>query len=488
MERMIQGVDDGLRRRLDRLETRGRHALLTTTRRRAVRRALAWAAPASAAGPLLLALSAPFVAPTVAGVLIAAVGAPLAAGVFGYMRARQATSRTRTAALALLDHRLRLNDRLQTSDEFERLDRRTAFHDAALQEAAPWVARAQDSDVGDDDGALRLGRSRLWLWPAAGILCLAAAFAVPQFWPEAAAPANPAAAAVSPRSAAVAAPEARSENTTPIAGAASPTAPGRDVEGTTRPGLDKPGAGLAAAFQRLMARLSPSRSAAASAQDAAARAGAPSQSAAGQGEGRGRGGQGAAGNSASSSGAGQDREARQPQDDEQTPGEAMAQDKTDAPASQAPGGQSSGARQNAPSAARPQPQDSGSGQSQSGEGQQPGRSRRGDQNQSGREQGGGQGENGGQSGPETGLKKGRGVSSLMLATPMQDRLGGMASPGRIRTTTRDGAPQPLPANGVRAQDRGMARGEAARTAPLAASAQEQRATRDYFNARNGGGR
>lgn len=484
---MIQGVDDGLRRRLDRLELRGRDVLSTMGRRRILRQALAWAAPASVVGPLALLLSAPFVAPTWVAVAVAVAFPPILAAALVYVRARQKTVRPRTAALALLDHRLRLNDRLQTSDEFERLDRRTAFHDAALHEAAPWVARAQDSAVDDGAGPLRLGRSRLWLWPVAGLACLGAALAVPQFATGVGAGvANPATSDLTPRSAAAASDD-RSVTPPLMAGAAPSTTAGRDAEAADRPGQDKPGAGLVAAFQSLMARLS-SSGAAAPAQGAAAPPTAPSQAAA-SGEGAGRGGQGAAGTSASRSGAAQDSDGEQPRDEaQQTPGETGAQDEADAPASQASSGQFAGARQNAPSASRPQPPQEGSGPSQSGEGQQPGRSRRGDQGQSGREQGGGQGENGNQSGADTGPKKGRGVSSLMLATPMQDRLSGMISPGRVRTTTRDGVPQPLQARSANAQDRGAAQGEAGRTAPLAASAQEQRVTRDYFNARNGGGR
>ncbi|MEW6625727.1 MAG: hypothetical protein AB1431_02930, partial [Pseudomonadota bacterium] len=102
----------------------------------------------------------------------------------------------------------------------------------------------------------------------------------------------------------------------------------------------------------------------------------------------------------------------------------------------------------------------------------------------GGEQSGGQGESGQRSGADAGAKKGRGVSSLLLATPMQDRLAGMASPGRTSTTTRDGAPQAFPVIAGQAGDRGAARGEASRTAPRATSPQDQRLTRDYFTRRN----
>ncbi|GLK48332.1 hypothetical protein GCM10017620_13050 [Brevundimonas intermedia] len=485
---MIQGVDDGLRRRLDRLETRGRNMLSTKERRQAFRQALTWAAAASAIGPLALLLSAPFVAPTLTTAVIALAGVPIASAAFGYVRARRVPARPRAAALALLDHRLRLNDRLQTSDEFERLDRRTAFHDAALQEAAPWVARAQASAVDDEAAPLKLGRSRLWLWPVAGLVCLVAAFVAPQFAAGAGAgESNPATFGVTSRPSVAELP-ASSIRPPSIPGAAPSSTQEGDVKAAVRPGQDTPGARLVAAFQRLMARLSSSGGAAIAAQSATVRPSAPSQAAAG-GEGAGRGAQGAAGTSASQSAAAQDHEGEQPRDEaQQTPGEPGEKDDADAPASQASSGQFAGARQAAPPASRPQPPQEGSGPSQNGEGQQPGRSRRGDQGQSGREQGGGQGENGNPSGADTGPKKGRGVSSLMLATPMQDRLSGMISPGRIRTTTRDGAPQPLPAGSASAQDRGTAQGEAGRTASRPASAQEQRVTRDYFNARNGGGR
>lgn len=487
MKRMIQGVDDGLRRRLDRLETRGRHVLSTLGRRQTLKQVLASAAPASIVGPLALVLSAPFVAPTWVAAAVAVAVPPILVAALIYVRERQTTVRSRAAALALLDHRLRLNDRLQTSDEFERLDRRTAFHDAALREAAPWVARAQESAVNGEAEALRLGYSRLWLWPVMGLACLGAAFVMPQF---ATAHGGGAADALTtdlaPRSAAVVS-DVASGASHLTAGTAPSSTAGRDLKDAALPHRDGPAAAVVAAFQSLMARLSSSGGGTAPAQGAAARPAAPSQAAA-SGEGAGRSGQGSAGTNASRSSADKDADGAQPRDEaQQASAESGVQDDADAPASQASSGQFAGARQNAPSPSRPQAAQDGSGQPQSGEGQQPGRSRRGDQGQSGREQSGGQGENGSQSGADSGLKKGRGVSSLMLATPMQDRLSGMMSPGRVRTTTRDGVPQPLPAAGANAQDRGAAQGQARRTAPLAASAQEQRVTRDYFNARNGGG-
>lgn len=485
---MSQTVDDGLRRRLDRLETRGRHVLSMMERRRALKKALVWAAPASVVGPLALALSAPFSAPTWATTTVAVAAAPILAATLAYVREIQKPVRPRAAALALLDHRLRLNDRLQTSDEFERLAHRTPFQEAALREAAPWVARVQDSEVDDEPAPLRLVRSRLWLWPVAGLMLLGAAFVIPQFSSEVGSRREIALESdLTPRSGGIGS-DAPSANAPLTAGSSQTSAVVRDAEAGADPRRDRPGAGLVAAFQSLMARLSMAGDAAAPAAGAAARPTAPSQAAA-SGEGAGRGGQGAAASSVSRSSAVQNADAEQPRVEvEPVGGEAGAQDDANAPASEATKGQFAGARQSAPSPSRAHPPESNAGSPQAGEGQQPGRSRRGDQGQSNGEQSGGQGENGNQAGAETGPKKGRGVSSLMLATPMQDRLTGMISPGRIRTTTREGVPQPLPAGATSAQDRGTAQGEAGRTAPLAASPQEQRVTRDYFNARNGGGR
>lgn len=483
---MIQGVEGGLRRRLDHLERRGLDLLAARHRRRAVRRALTWAAPASAIGPLLLLLVAPFVAPTVVSALVATLGAPLVAAVVGYRRARADARRPRSAGLALLDHRLRLNDRLQTADEFERLGHRTAFQEAALLEAAPWVARAQDGAIDDEGAPLRFGRSRLWLWPAAGLICLGAALVAPQWSGGAAAGrAGPATSAILSR-ASTASPDAPVTRFPSPSGAPDPSATTRE-RGAAEPSSQGVfGVRLTTAFKRLAASLSSSGGSASAEEPARP---AVASLAAASGEGKGRGGQGAAGAGGSRSSGAQDAEPMSPRDrSEPVGGETAANDDAGQQAADDARSALASGRQNAPSASRPQQAQDGSGQPQSGEGQQPGRSRRGDQSQANGQQSGGQGENGSQSGPEGGPKKGRGVSSLILATPMQDRLGGMASPGRTRTTTRDGEPQPLPAAGVTAQDRRAASGRAERTAVQAMSVQEQRVTRDYFNARNGGGR
>jgi len=183
-------------------------------------------------------------------------------------------------------------------------------------------------------------------------------------------------------------------------------------------------------------------------------------------------------------------EAQNKTSDDQAPGgQAGNEDQSDMADAPASSGQSAGGRQDAPSARQAEPERSGTGsRSQNGEGQEPGgRSRRGDQGQQGGEQSGGQGDSGQRSGADAGAKKGRGVSSLLLATPMQDRLAGMASPGRTSTTTRDGAPQAFPVTPGQAGDRGAAQGEASRTAPRAPSPQDQRLTRDYFTQRNASG-
>jgi hypothetical protein len=139
----------------------------------------------------------------------------------------------------------------------------------------------------------------------------------------------------------------------------------------------------------------------------------------------------------------------------------------------APGSQS-------PSGAMPpgQPQQSQSG---SGQGQQKqNRSQSNSQNQS---QESGQGQGNGSQGRRDGqdaLKSARGALSLMLAVPMQDRLGGIANPGPVTSVTREGSPRAGASGQVQAQARGTLSGDAGRLEHRPMTPQERRLVRDYF--------
>jgi hypothetical protein len=425
------------------------------------------------------------VQPSLPSALVAVCLLPLAAGGLIYFRAWRAHTAERSAALAQLDHRFGIKDRIQTADEFERVARRSSFQAAALEEASPWLDLAAAASV-PSEPVLRLRWSRLWLWPVLALMLVTLAFCMSRIGSAVGlvAPVAEAGEGAMP-AAAGAAPSDGASSLEMLEAAHSQAAAARS-DGA--PGPDGDGAIVSKALARLAALLNPDRSSAGGSRDAG-RSGVAGEAAAGGGKSAGRGAQGAAGRGGSrGAGAGEPQIDRSSSDDQTSAGEAGAEDQSDVASAPASNSQASGGRQDAPSARQAEPPRSGSNSSQ-GERQEPGgRSRRGDQGQQGGEQSGGQGESGRQSGADAGAKKGRGVSSLLLATPMQDRLAGMASPGRTSTTTRDGAPQAFPVSPGQAGDRGMARNEAARSAPRTTSPQDQRLTRDYFTQRNAGGR
>ncbi|GAW39652.1 hypothetical protein SH203_00027 [Brevundimonas sp. SH203] len=480
---MIQGVEDHLRLRLDALEARGQRVLSLRMRRATLSRAIAWAAPASMIGATAVFVVGFWLRWPVLLALIVVVTPPLIAAGLAYGLARRQTPAGRSAALALIDHRLDMKDRLQTSDEFGHVVQRSPFQEAALQEAAPWLDRAANAPA-DETPPMPRPALRLLIWPAAALCLLALTFVMPQWASSHSMTTTRPAVSGAPAGADAASASGRSETET--TGATAGVRQGDGQSAVQQSGQD--GGGLMGALRRIAAAFSPDRGSAAGVRDRAASAGAAGDASASGGASAGQGAKGAAGQGRSQTAGGQPGDEKQAPSDGSNAGKAAEED--DAGAST--GGQASsppGGRQDAPSARQSDPQRAESDGGQGGEGRQPGgRSRRSEQNGDGRDQAGGQGEPGQRTGEDAGAKKGRGVSSLLLATPMQDRLTGMASPGRISTTTRDGAPQGFPVTPGQAGDRGVARGEAGRTGARTLTPHDQRLARDYFTERNGGGR
>jgi hypothetical protein len=483
---MIQGGDTGLRRHLDAIESKGLRLVLDQARGQALSRALAWAAPASALGGLAFAISSQLVRPWPVMGALAICLPPTIVGFAVYLCARRGRIADRSVALARMDQRFRIKDRILTVDEFMRVADRSPYQTAAIQEASPWLERAALGAVASAP-LLTVRPSRLWLWPVLALVLVVSSFFIPRLG-SVASPIAP----VADEAASVAVvPGAPLKSSAPQTPRLVETSGARAAAARSggQPGRAGDGAGMSSVLRRLISLLSPDRGAAGGPR-APGKPGAASEAAAGGGESAGRGAQGAAGRGGSRGATGEKPEAWLPDVHDQTlTGGAGNEDQSDTASAPASSGQSAGARQDAPSARQAEPPKSGSSSNQSGEGQEPGgRSRRGDQSQQGGEQAGGQGDDSGQrGGADAGAKKGRGVSSLLLATPMQDHLAGMASPGRTSTTTRDGVPHPLPVTPDQAGDRGSARGEASRTAPRAISPQDQRLTRDYFTQRNASG-
>jgi len=112
-------------------------------------------------------------------------------------------------------------------------------------------------------------------------------------------------------------------------------------------------------------------------------------------------------------------------------------------------------------------------QSQNGNGQQ---------SQPGRGSGQGQSRNGPPGGEESGIKRTRGLSGMLLAVPMEDRLTGTINPGAVQTMTRQSPPRARAGDLLSAGQRRNGGGDLGQDGAQQRSAQERRLLRDYFAA------
>lgn len=110
----------------------------------------------------------------------------------------------------------------------------------------------------------------------------------------------------------------------------------------------------------------------------------------------------------------------------------------------------------------------------------PGEQGNGQQSQPG--QGQGQGQNGPPGGSDSGIKRSRGLSGLLLAVPMEDRLTGTANPGPVESMSRQAPPRSLASISTTAGSRSNGGGDSGPAAHEALSAQETRMLRNYFAA------
>lgn len=170
---MDQRNDDPLHRRLDRLEDKGRAALVAVARRVAWADAVRIAARVSVAAPLVLMMLA-FFRPIEAGAaILCAVAIPcvVLAMVYGLRVARLRVPRA--AALAWIDRTAALKDRAVIAAEFAGAAGHDGFRAAAIDEARPWLERAETAPLAPPSAPMLSGR--LWAWPACAALILSLA-------------------------------------------------------------------------------------------------------------------------------------------------------------------------------------------------------------------------------------------------------------------------------------------------------------------------
>lgn len=471
----LTGLPQRLAAQLAQLEARGRRVLRPALRRQARDRALAWALPVALVIPALWALSNGALIAMWPHLLIATFVVPLLVGgvLYAVALARQQVSRA--DALGVIEQQLALKDRLTMSAELLAAPRLDGFGQAALLEAAPWVAQALSQPLAPVRVVRGAAQRRRWLCLPAALLLVVLAWWLQML-------AYPSRLAVPSADA----PSGSARGAATLSSAAAASAPATRSAGSERP--DAADGGHAAARNAGSSGALPSAAtAAAGGPGAPAQAQASAQSPAG-----------GARPSPSAAATAAAPAAQQPPGvsrsvtlgTEATPrqGEQRAEAATPGASPDDAGEAGTAAeprpqgQQSAPSqrGSQPPPADKASPSSRNGQPQNDSRSKGGNDNQNDGK-GSGEGQNNGQrKGQEAGAKAGRGFATLMLARPMRDQVLGQTSAGRVSSVLQQGQPQGGPATPAQALDRGRLADGAAVLPARPQTAQDRALLRDYF--------
>ncbi|MGP7796831.1 hypothetical protein [Sphingomonas sp. CLY1604] len=469
-------------RTLDRIEARGRKHLRLVADHRAAIRVIGIVAPTALACALVL--LAIRMTDLMAPLALAGLGllVPVIVGAVVFALVRRG-GQTRVDALALVDARLALKNRAETSDEFLRLAARDGFHEAALLEAQGFIDRAADAPLPGPSGPVRPSRAQ-WLMLVAAVSIIAIALLPGRVTGGSETSSVRSDAAVGKRSEGTAGDRRSARDVVGAdgtragggdAGVGSPAAP-VDPSHAEVAGGAKPDAREAGSNQDSQAQQQPGN-ASAGASPARGEAAASGGSARRDRQERVEAGPGAseADQSASRDGGAAPRDASSGDAAGEQEGERGRQSATDARSSRnmplppqpgsAPKGRSGAAAPNVAAAGNEQPQ-----QSQQKPGQQT--------SNGGRQSGQGSGRSSG----KDALKHTRGIGALLLAVPMEDRLIGTVNTGAARSTTRAaqlrGAPDP---GAIAAQERGQQEGDSGRIGHQPASLHDKTLVRRYFD-------
>lgn len=475
-----------LKQHLATIEARGLEHLRDAGRRAALQRGLCVALLGLPVVPVLAFLIGWFVALwPLAVVMLTLLLAAISFGV-AFVAIRGRHHLVRRDALALYDRGLGLKDRLQAADEFLADEHRDGFRQAALREAAPWIARAQERSLAGPEGRLFDGARRFWPAVAAALALLLLSLVQQRFLPPAAA-----------ETTAVEQPSALHRVARQAAAALHIGMPqGEGLvpdhrQATSGPRLETSPPGGQDGGQH-----SPLPSATRAEQAHAAAAGGLAATSAG-------GSAPASGSSASSPATGQaghvgtssSQSAHDGAQDDtsQNPKGNAADTRIDAERSGTADSrgarQSSTGRHNEGSSGSQSPSSSPLGaqrpndsKNNGGQGQQ----KRSEQSQPGQGQQSGQNKSDGNDSQgqrygQDALKISRGSSAMLLAVPMEDRLGGMASPGMVDSVGRKATPHAGASGQTSAQDRGRAQGDTGRLGHRPLTPEERRLMQDYFH-------
>lgn len=154
-----------IKQQLDTLEIKGRQHLVALAHRSALERAWQLCWPILSLMPLCLLVTGFFLPIALVWQLLLAVFTPVLAFVVIYYWQVRHYQVSRHVSLSYLERTLNLQERLTSADEFCRLPLLNAFSQAALDEAQPFIAKAQQSTITKP----QLGKAQLTFtqWPLA---------------------------------------------------------------------------------------------------------------------------------------------------------------------------------------------------------------------------------------------------------------------------------------------------------------------------------
>lgn len=473
---------DDLQHQLERLEKDGRRRLQAWSRADAIRGGIALALPATLTAAIASLIVAIAIGRSLMMVMLILIALPLTAFLFGAYRVMARAGLDRDMVLATLDHRLLAKGRIRMTDEFSGLAARNGYHDAALDEARPWLEKAQPNALPRQIADQSMFRRRLWcLVPALlaviATLCLPARAILPSPLADAVRRLTPDALR------AKAGQQATSRSNEPLwrdkvdgRSDVNPAASAKQDGTKQQDGASTISRAGSAGMEGASSDGAPgTRQAMADASGAASSAGSP-------GTGTGSASQASSPRSEASpqEQRGVAGDSRSGDEAKRTVGEDRQRSTQDASANHTPG----------PNGGAEMRNQAAGGPNRAGQQQQPG----GNRPQSNNRSRGNSGENASQSGQsngsgnngppgtqDSGIKRNRGVTGLLLAVPMEDRLTGSANPGRIVSTQRQAPPRAMATDRVDAGDRGSASGEAGRLSHRPLSDQERAMLRNYFD-------
>lgn len=508
---MTHQLAQHIRQQLVQLTEKGRRSLSGMVYQQAIRAAWRYSLPVAVLVALCSLLFGLFSDVNLLFVLGIQLALPLLVFMLSYGLSRYHYQIDAKTALAFFDHQPGLKQRISIADEFSQLEARSAFHDAALHDAEPWIAQALLSSP--DKPQLpavwpQLG-GKPWLlavlcsWLVIGLLPQSytllwrdspqSVLAESVIRPDINATAEPAATMLTEPSAVTTLLVAAGDSGTEESSSQSQQAVVDNSQAETNrsasaanpsalPAQGRPDSASGAQASSGISSDSRQQKDATPVSDNSSVNTASHTENSQKTDDMRRNGQQASKSAASGvlqqnaeSGQADSAAGTDAADSSQQP-DAQAEAASSTQQSSSGSSQESSGSSGRETAQRETPQNNRSGENQRS------RSQRNNQSQQG--QGEGQGQNPGQDGDNRGsnegIKKTRGISGLLLAVPMADQLTGTVNPGRIQLSRRQAQPQAGETALQQAEQRGTLHGNIGSIPLKNMTAQEKQQVRNFF--------